>query len=287
MISGWFSKGLYHLNNNDINFLNDNLKIMLVNINFPSQLNRATQEFVSTASPYELSGNGYGSGFGGAGRIVLTGKSVSLDANGLIHWNAADLKWNGINAGIIGGILLIKENTSDTDSLLLFYFGQDVLTNLPFSTTGRDLPISFGQQGLFTFDSLTATSGSVPFVRVSSSILTVSVGPIDVGVRPYIIPTTISLSSSQSVNQNLSSTNFSSARIAYRFTTSGVSTYPVSGAVYKESPDTGRQYCVIANGTNLVVANLIAGSGSPPVSGTLSKISGVGDSSITFTSRTQ
>jgi hypothetical protein len=102
--------------------------------------------FVNQVSASELSGTGYVGGFGGAGRKALASKTITEDdTNDRGTYDAADPSaWTGLNAGTIGGVIVIKENTTDADSdLLAFIDTNDLVTN------GSDVTFNIATAGLF------------------------------------------------------------------------------------------------------------------------------------------
>ena len=206
MISGWFGKGTYHNEKRDFNLLNDTIKVMLVTPSF--SVDRINMEFVSSASSYELSGQGYTGGFGGSGRLSLSNKNITVDSNGISHFTANSLLWAAINAGTVGGILLIKENTSDSDSYLILYLGSDVLSNVPIITNGTDLSLSFGNAGVTLFDPTTGASGQL-FKNISFS--TIASGSISTLFQPLTASgfSTIASGSISTLFQPLTASGFS------------------------------------------------------------------------------
>lgn len=180
MLSGWFTKGAYHNENHDINLLTDDIKVMLVNSSFVAD--RINMEFVSSADAYELSGAGYSGGFGGSGRIILSGKQLTADSNGIVHLIADPVNWPLINAGTINSFLIIKENTSDNDSYLLLTLTTDILTNLPLLTQGSAVSLSFGSGGIALFDPITGGSGQ--FVLTANSFSTIGNSSVSTLYQP-------------------------------------------------------------------------------------------------------
>jgi len=122
----------------------DTLKWMLVNDTYvanPDDVN------VSAASSAELSGTGYAGGFGGTGRKTATGIAVAADnANNRTTVAVNNPTWTGINAGTAHAAILIKEGTTDDDSILVAYLdgASDYVTN------GGDMTMAVGSGFIFT-----------------------------------------------------------------------------------------------------------------------------------------
>lgn len=97
--------------------------------------------FVSTIGANELSGIGYVSGFNGSGRKALASKTLAVDnVNNRSTYGAANPStYTAINAGTAHAVVIIKEVTSDADSLLIAYL--DLVSDQP--TSGGDLNINF------------------------------------------------------------------------------------------------------------------------------------------------
>jgi len=101
---------------------------------------------VDKISGLEVSGTGYTAGFGGAGRKTLATKtSTEDDANNRSAFDAADLSWPGLNAGIVTGFALIKEITNDAGSELLYYCSDG---GFPITTNGGTFDLILDATGL-------------------------------------------------------------------------------------------------------------------------------------------
>jgi lysophospholipase L1-like esterase len=74
-------------------------------------------------------------------------------------------------------------------------------------------------------------------------------------------------------------------RAFYDFTVTGVTTPPSIDAVYSDGTRTYKIYKVAVSGTGVIQGEK-GGTGEPPASGTLTRVSGTGDASISFTSNT-
>jgi hypothetical protein len=131
--------------NTGINLLTDTIKVMLVNTSYTPDPDHNFVSSITGGTSKELSGTGYVAGFAGSGRKTLSSKQVTQDdTNNIGFFDAADVTWTGINAGTIGGIAVIKEVTSDSDSpILVFIDVTDTVTN------GGDITAQWASDGLF------------------------------------------------------------------------------------------------------------------------------------------
>jgi hypothetical protein len=113
------------------------VKVMLVNNTYTPNQDDVN---VSALSSAELSGTGYVGGFAGAGRKTLGSKSFAADnANNQVTFAGANMTWTAINAGTAQAAVLIKENTTDADSILIAYL--DAAS--PYVTNGGDMTLAF------------------------------------------------------------------------------------------------------------------------------------------------
>lgn len=103
------------------------------------------------AATNEINGTGYTRGFGSASRKTLT--PCTVNNNTALH--RAELKctgtpaWTALNAGTIAAFIIIKEGTSDTDTLLIAYLDAAVFSTLPLTTNGSDVTLNFDSTGIF------------------------------------------------------------------------------------------------------------------------------------------
>lgn len=141
MASKWYGKGLLKVADRTIDFVNDTIKVMLVNASYTFN---PDHDFADDVSANELSGTGYAGGFNGAGRKTLASKTITEDtANDRIEFDCADLTWTAINAGTIGGVVVLKEITNDAASpLIAFLDPSDLVTN------GGDVTLVINAEGL-------------------------------------------------------------------------------------------------------------------------------------------
>lgn len=142
MASKWYAKGLLQIQNRTIDWVNDTIKVMLVNASYTFD---PDHDFVDDINANELSGTGYTGGFAGAGRKSLASKAIANDAaNDRIEFDAADPSaWTGLNAGTVAWVILIKEITNDAASVPILALDP---TNLV--TNGSDVTLVFDAEGI-------------------------------------------------------------------------------------------------------------------------------------------
>lgn len=128
MATKWYRYGIKACLNGEVALLTDTIKVMLVDASYSYS---AAHKFASDVSANELSGTGYAGGFAGSGRKTLTTKALNEDApNNRIEFDFDDVTWSAINAGTIGGAVLLREITNDAASLLIgFLDPADLVTN--------------------------------------------------------------------------------------------------------------------------------------------------------------
>lgn len=136
----------------DILILTDPIKIMLVT---PDYIPDPDHTFVDDGidlSPvnFELDGTGYVAGFGSSDRLTLENRSLVRDDNtDKVRFFADPVDWNPISAGAAGAYIIIKEDTSDSESPLIAYVSSG---GFPIVTDGGELVITFSaSNGVFTF----------------------------------------------------------------------------------------------------------------------------------------
>lgn len=126
----------------DLSFDGDTLKVVLVNTSYTADPDHT---FESDILASELSGTGYADGWGGAGRKTVAGAAVVADAvNNRAAVTGDDVVWAALDAGTIGGAVLVREGASDdTDTLAIaFYDLADTLT------VGTETTIAWNSEGL-------------------------------------------------------------------------------------------------------------------------------------------
>jgi hypothetical protein len=119
-------------------------KIMLVTTGYTAD---PDHQYVSDVSSYEASGTGYAPGYGGSGRISLSGRSVTTNlTTDKAYMDANDITWYGINAGYIGGAIIYREaGGADSASNLVAYINGG---GFPVLTNGGDLTTSWSASGI-------------------------------------------------------------------------------------------------------------------------------------------
>ena len=132
-----------------LDLVNDTIKAMLVTSSYVAD---ADDDFVDEAGAndpidHELSGTGYVAGHGNSGRKTIASKAFSEDdPNDRGEFDAADLVWTAINAGIADAVILLKEGSSDdTDALLIAYIDSG---GFPVTTNGGDFTVQWNAEGI-------------------------------------------------------------------------------------------------------------------------------------------
>ncbi len=128
----------------DLSTSGDTIKAMLVE----GHTADPDDDFVDDVNADEISVTGYTGGFGDAARkdvVNITAVDNTLD---LAKMDGTDITWSALGAGAtINGIILIKENTNDADSDLLFHI--DVVSpSFPTATDGSDFVVTWNALGI-------------------------------------------------------------------------------------------------------------------------------------------
>jgi hypothetical protein len=123
-------------------FAGSTLKVMLVTTGYAPD---PAHIYVASVGAYELSGTGYTDGYGGSGRKTLASKTTTVDSEGRVVCDAADLSWSGLDAGTVGGAIVVYETGGTDDSALLIAF-LDVADTL---TDGSAFPLTWSDLGVF------------------------------------------------------------------------------------------------------------------------------------------
>lgn len=150
-----YRKGIEKIAKGSVQLDTDTLKIMLVNTGYAPL---ATHEFVDEAGETdaragEIEADNYTKGFAGAGRKTVSGKTFTYNATTTaLEFKFNNITWTSLGGPMIGhdtvaGAILIKENTSDTDSDLICYF--DLTDTL---TDATDFTVNFGSIVALNFD---------------------------------------------------------------------------------------------------------------------------------------
>lgn len=145
MASGFSHDGILQIFNGGVDFDTDTLKLALMDDSFvfdhDDQFFDNGGDDVNDPSEHELVATNYTGGFGGAGRKTVSVTVSNDKTNNRVIGVLGDLTWSalgGASNDTIGGALLIKEGTSDLDTLVLGFLD---LTNTP--TNGSDITLDF------------------------------------------------------------------------------------------------------------------------------------------------
>jgi hypothetical protein len=149
MASGFYNKGLLEVTDGTIVLGSTTLKLMLVDTGYTFDPDHDVIDNGANNSTdpsfNEIVATNYTGGFGGSGRKTLTITSQENDTNNRADYAIADVTWTALGGGTndtIGGAIIIKEGTNDTDSRLIGYFD---LTDTP--TNGSDVTLDFNTLG--------------------------------------------------------------------------------------------------------------------------------------------
>ena len=149
------NRGLYLIASGDVDLRDDDIKVMLLTSAYTPL---ATANFVSDVVANEMSGTGYTGGLGGSGRKSLTSKTFTEDdATATATFDAADLTWTAITAGTFQHAAIIKEITTDADSLVLGFISFTAQI-----TAGLNLLLAWHTNGIFRIG---GTDGSTSIVQ--------------------------------------------------------------------------------------------------------------------------
>lgn len=123
-------------------------KVMLVSSGYTPNKDDKYVSTITAAPSKELSGTGYVAGFGGSGRKTMANKAWAQDdANDLVKLTADDITWSAINAGTARYAVVIKEVSTDADSIILIVI--DVNPTAGIATDGNDFLLKWGPNGVF------------------------------------------------------------------------------------------------------------------------------------------
>ena len=168
------NRGMYLIASGDVDMRDDNIKVMLLTSAYTPV---ATANFVSDVSANEMTGTGYVAGFGGSGRKSLANKTFTEDDSaGTATFDADNLTWTAITAGTFQHAAIIKEVTTDADSLIICF-----VTFTAQVTAGLNLLVAWHTNGIFRIaasDGSTATVLNVNYTATGSegTDFTVTIG---------------------------------------------------------------------------------------------------------------
>jgi len=139
--------GLQRICNGNIDWDSTALKMMLVDASYVPSV---TDTFVSDGpGAAEIVVDGYAGGFGGAGRRLLTGKTVTRsNATKEIVLDADDVDFGILGGGAVevpvSAGVIVRENTDDTNSPLMFY-----VQFADRTTDGTNFTVIFNTDGVW------------------------------------------------------------------------------------------------------------------------------------------
>jgi hypothetical protein len=153
MASGAFQSGIDRMIDDNIDYTNDTIKVMLLSTATPYTFD-PDDEFVSEAGANdpddaETNVTGYTRGFAGAGRKTLASKTTTVvDGSNRVEVDAADVVWTALGAGeTLEAAVVIKEVTNDAASPMVCYLDP---TNI--ATNGSDVTLTFASNGFLNFN---------------------------------------------------------------------------------------------------------------------------------------
>lgn len=139
-MAAWYNRGKAEIANGGTDYLTGTIKVMLVTATYVFNVDHNTVSQITN----ELSGTGYVGGFQGSGRKLLASKAVTQDdVNNRAEFDAADVTWTAINAGVAAAAVMFRELTSDALSPLLAYLDFTGVT-----TNGGDLTLQWNAEGI-------------------------------------------------------------------------------------------------------------------------------------------
>lgn len=142
MASFWTNRAATELMQGTLDLDTDVLKVMLLDDSVtPTQ----DMDFVSEIAADEIAVTGYTGGFGGAGRKVLAGITVvENDAGNQPYAVLPDQTWTALGAGAsVEYAAVIREGTSDADSLIVGFIDVRTGGTTPVATNGGDVTLDF------------------------------------------------------------------------------------------------------------------------------------------------
>jgi hypothetical protein len=125
--------------------VSDNIKVILITTGY---IFDPDHHYVSELSQYEINGTNYISGYGNAGRALIESRSVYTDlSTDSVYFKGDNISWSGVNAGIIGSLIIAMESGgSDSNSLLIAHLTSG---GLPLTTDGTSVNLVWNTLGIF------------------------------------------------------------------------------------------------------------------------------------------
>lgn len=151
-----YLRGLFEVGKGDLDWEGDTIFVALVDANTFAQAN----EFFDDLTASEITATNYVGGHLGAGRKILTGKTVTVDsANGRISYKATIPTWSSLGGAVndtIEAVIIAKQGSSDDSDATLIGLWDDPF---PLTTVGEDLVLTSEPTGLLFHTPLVANAG--------------------------------------------------------------------------------------------------------------------------------
>jgi hypothetical protein len=143
MASRAYGAGMLALVNRTVDYLNDTIEVVIVKSTYTHDPDHTG----ATPAAAEITNvAGYVGGFGGAGRKVLAGKTITYDpATDRVIWDAADPSVYTLGTGddVNGVVIQKKGSASDATAIPLWF-----LDVVDFPTNGGTWTLTFDAQGI-------------------------------------------------------------------------------------------------------------------------------------------
>lgn len=143
MASLVYNVGSYQLQHRDVDWLNDTIEVILVKSTYTPNKDDTNSVYAAA----EISGvSGYVGGFGGAGRKVLSGKTLTNDTtNDRTVYDAADPSaWTLAVGDTVGGAIIGKKGSANDSTAVPLFF----LDFADTPTNGSTFTIVFDANGI-------------------------------------------------------------------------------------------------------------------------------------------
>ena len=150
-----YNEAKFRLVTRQLDLSTDTLKAILVTQGYIPDPNHTFVDDGTLVAPnqFEVGGTGYEGGFQGTGRREILNKLVIRDAATFrVRLFGDNVSWNPINVGLVGGVLVIREgltsSDSDETSLLIGFTNEG---GFPIPTDGGELQVRWNLNGIFAF----------------------------------------------------------------------------------------------------------------------------------------